>query len=233
VTHRRCRTAGFTLLELLIVIGVILLLVAIAVVGFNAFERAASERQTKVTMESLRSLLAGYERQVGAGGIGQLDLMAATGNGDPFAVAPTAATPPYIAMTKAPGDVNPGAPDRAAFDDYNSPDFGKLATRNVMAVLRRVPDNKRMMEAMPPKTILSVRNLSNPPPAGLTPIVADGWGNPILFVPDGGLSGVKINGTVLPAGQEIRSPDRRPFFASAGPDGNFQEGDDNVYSFQN
>ena len=30
----------------------------------------------------------------------------------------------------------------------------------------------------------------------------------------------------------IRSPDNRPFFASAGPDGDFSKGDDNLYSFE-
>jgi hypothetical protein len=30
----------------------------------------------------------------------------------------------------------------------------------------------------------------------------------------------------------IRSPDGRSFWASAGPDGNFQTGDDNIYSFE-
>jgi len=31
----------------------------------------------------------------------------------------------------------------------------------------------------------------------------------------------------------IKAPDNRPFFVSAGPDGNFATGDDNVYSFEN
>ncbi|MGH7213995.1 MAG: hypothetical protein ACREIT_04460, partial [Tepidisphaeraceae bacterium] len=30
-----------------------------------------------------------------------------------------------------------------------------------------------------------------------------------------------------------RSPDKRPFFASAGEDGDFSKGDDNLYSFEN
>ena len=33
--------------------------------------------------------------------------------------------------------------------------------------------------------------------------------------------------------RQIRSPDNRPFWASAGPDGNFCTGDDNMYSFEN
>ena len=33
--------------------------------------------------------------------------------------------------------------------------------------------------------------------------------------------------------RQIRSPDNRPFWASAGPDGDFRTGDDNMYSFEN
>ncbi len=32
---------------------------------------------------------------------------------------------------------------------------------------------------------------------------------------------------------KIVSPDKRPFWASAGPDGNINNGDDNIYSFEN
>jgi hypothetical protein len=38
----------------------------------------------------------------------------------------------------------------------------------------------------------------------------------------------------LPAGFNplVTAPGNRPFFASAGPDGDFQSPDDNVYSFE-
>ncbi len=80
------------------------------------------------------------------------------------------------------------------------------------------------------------------------PVLLDGWGNPIIFVPGGILgNGAAINadGTVIPgsgsmhssavsapAGYQVRSPDGRPFFASAGPDGDFSKADDNLYSFE-
>jgi hypothetical protein len=81
----------------------------------------------------------------------------------------------------------------------------------------------------------------------------DGWGNPILFVPASGLhvrvlngastykptdatqnyiivspeGSVSGNGTATPVVTKIG----KPFWASAGPDGDFTKGDDNLYSF--
>src|SRR5205823_6413128 len=88
------------------------------------------------------------------------------------------------------------------------------------------------------------------PPAFPGPVLLDGYGNPIVFVPAAGLSevdrggqhGTTIDGTLGP----IRGRDGKPFWASAGADGKFtgvpvtgvpnpkpawNEGDDNVYSF--
>jgi prepilin-type N-terminal cleavage/methylation domain-containing protein len=84
------------------------------------------------------------------------------------------------------------------------------------------------------------------------PVLLDGWGDPIIFV-SGGLLGATApnpanlnpNGTVIPgtgaiqsgSGSsaitlQVKSPDGRPFWASAGPDGDFSQGDDNMYSFE-
>ena len=87
------------------------------------------------------------------------------------------------------------------------------------------------------------------------PVILDGWGNPIIFVPASGLHIRVLNGkstynptdvtqnyimispegtvtnqyTAAPAVTKVG----RPFFASAGPDGDFTRGDDNIYSFEN
>jgi len=84
----------------------------------------------------------------------------------------------------------------------------------------------------------------------IAPLLLDGWGNPIIFVP---ASGLRVNlqdpanssqtmpwivvspeGRVLNNGQATAAVSQpgRPFFASAGPDGDFSKGDDNVYSFE-
>ena len=83
----------------------------------------------------------------------------------------------------------------------------------------------------------------------------DAWGNPIIFVGSQGLKGVYVGkkpntygtiaqdfdpprqmivtsaGTIDPKITTAIPAGVRPFFASAGPDGNFHTGDDNVYSF--
>lgn len=75
----------------------------------------------------------------------------------------------------------------------------------------------------------------------ILPIPLDAWGNPIIFVPSGLGKGATWTGKgAIPPGElgtggrpfTQTSPDGRPFFASAGPDGDFSKGDDNIYSFE-
>ncbi len=84
-------------------------------------------------------------------------------------------------------------------------------------------------------------------------MLLDGWNNPIIFVPATGLHVQMLNGAsaysgavtqnwiiVSPEGRvtgngtanPIVTTPGRPFWASAGPDGDFSKGDDNIYSFE-
>lgn len=90
-------------------------------------------------------------------------------------------------------------------------------TLEIMRAMRRVPANQAAIERMGPKAL---RGGTDPP------TINDGWGNRIEYIRPAGLNTV-VNGTNV----TIRSPDGRPFFASAGPDGDMNKGDDNVYSF--
>jgi len=88
------------------------------------------------------------------------------------------------------------------------------------------------------------------------PMLRDGWDNPIIFVPASGLrvrllldknendwsdatqtriitSGGDLKVTIPPQPPQPLPAGAKPFFASAGPDGDFSTGDDNVYSFGN
>lgn len=82
------------------------------------------------------------------------------------------------------------------------------------------------------------------------PLVLDGWNNPIIFVPASGLvvrlkgnaNDYKSTGNITrvitsaglydPAVVTQIPANTRPFWASAGPDGVFWQGDDNLYSFE-
>lgn len=91
------------------------------------------------------------------------------------------------------------------------------------------------------------------------PVLVDSWGNPIIYVPPAGLSGITFKDRQPPLGATswvITSararvmynsssktnpqdadyynfdPGATGFWASAGPDGDFTTGDDNLYSFE-
>ena len=132
-------------------------------------------------------------------------------------------------------------------DPANRDGLAVQHTQWVYLKLRSVPANRDVMTKLPPEKVYTSPNPPVQPPSApalgsavtSVPIVLDSWGNPIIFVPRAGLSGVRKlpteNNGVVTYGQTnltIKSPDGRPFFASAGEDGDFSKGDDNVYSFE-
>lgn len=96
-----------------------------------------------------------------------------------------------------------------------------------------------------------MKNKDTKPQENAIPVLLDGWGNPIIFVPGGTLglpkggNSLNADGT-MPVGKggmasgtgmgalwtQASSPNGRPFFASAGPDGDFSKADDNLYSYE-
>ena len=140
-------------------------------------------------------------------------------------------------------------------------------TGQVMVILMRLPAVAQRVAKVP-----STKLLTLPAPGGANqlafsvgdgnlagPVLLDGWDNPIIFVPAGGLvtkvSGtpdgspvlVRSSGTIVLDGKPYTAKNPpplkdsdRPFWASAGPDGDFygssltktNGGDDNIYSFQ-
>ena len=99
VRHRR---QAFTLVELLVVIGIILLLITIGVLGFQHVEKVGSEKSTKARFETCNSILSEYEASVGT-------LNAIEGAG-PSATPPSIYQSPQYTNTSGqcvnPGDVN-------------------------------------------------------------------------------------------------------------------------------
>lgn len=242
--HRR---SAFTLLEILVVIGIILVLVGMAVIGFNQLDRNANGKSTRVTLGNLQSLLTEFDAETG--GIDSLGTNGPTPFPYPGGVYYPVPGPPaqsgplgYVATGTAIGvtDVNPGTTDRTGTAVKN--------TWYVLAALMKLPKNRDMILKLPPKQFL-LDSSGNPyvpggAPAGVQgAVLVDGWKNPIIFVPSTGIM-VWVTGQSAPF--LIKSKDGRPFFASAGPDGDFSadnastlpsgrspKADDNLYSFEN
>ena len=252
------RRRGFTLLEILVVIGIILLLVGIGVIGFRALDQ--SGRVTETTLKNLQAMLGEYEAMtalreqppyayVGGSRVEAAKLKEAGGSFWELQAMINAAT-------GGNGDVKSGSKPRYEWDAVAN-------TQVALMMFNRVPANKQLMTQFPSR---QVHGTPSGPKGGKLapdkaddridpPLILDAWGNPIVFVGKYGLQGVNLlpksgatgggttsaaqyefpNRTILSTGHMKTgdTPPRsaRPFFASAGPDGDFRTGDDNVYSF--
>jgi len=256
----RLRRKAFTTLELLVVIGIILLLMAISVLGFRHFDRLASAKQTRAQLNICKNLLIEYERVSGFKYIEEGGLP--VNNTTP----PPTQYPIYLdpvnarAMLQANQLVAGPSADVGSHTSSASARYSSRAvqnTRYVMTVLARVPGNRNTITNVPTNRILEPTPGMAQAPTLDQAMILDGWGNPIIFVPAGGMVVevkdptntsqtiqfvVRSSGT-FPLSQLPQHPTTamdRPFFASAGQDGRFTSnpgqndggGEDNVYSFQ-
>jgi prepilin-type N-terminal cleavage/methylation domain-containing protein len=202
-------TSGFTLVEMLVVISIILLLLTIGILGYRSMERSGAEKQTRINLTNAESLL---KQMTSLGNISRLE-----GPSD------------YSPAPLYPFDSN-GNPQM--IDPPSSQAAALALARNAMAVMVRHPDIKKAVAALPPQMMYTPPNGTpnpNDPPA-----MIDAWGNPLVFVPSGGLRNVQLEAggtaTVTSSGA-VNNPQNRPFFVSAGPDGKYETGADNFYSF--
>ena len=152
----------------------------------------------------------------------------------------------------APALVEPG--DEAADAAGQTARTGSAAVLNtqiVMYLASQVPANKTLLATLGPDEVMRVPDQSDSADYDEedVPVLLDAWGNPIIFVPASGLRDVNLGeppapfvitsakvyratGTTDVLTDGFLAPNARPFFASAGPDGNFSLGDDNLYSFE-
>jgi prepilin-type N-terminal cleavage/methylation domain-containing protein len=209
---RRQPRGGFTLIEMLVVIGIILLLMTIGVLGFRSMERSNTEKATRTALVNGEALLKEMNS------VGALALIEGP--------ADASQAPVYVTGSNV---ANPGA--------VGSTGSGRTAAitncQKMMRVLRANPKNRTAIANLP-------SNLLMPTPSGGTPydppVLIDAWGFPLIYVPSGGMTGVNFadngatNQTITSSGA-TNSPQNRGFWASAGPDGDFSTGGDNLYSF--
>jgi prepilin-type N-terminal cleavage/methylation domain-containing protein len=210
----RRRRHAFTLIEMLVVIGVILILMSLAVIGYQVVEKAAAANQTKTTLNNLNAMLS--------------ELDAAEGS---------TALPTYGPATGGIGAAITGwtvgdVSGQGAVTDRT----GIIVSQTALAVasLLRVANNQKAFSQLPSSKVMTFSNGT----VTSGSVLLDGWDNPIIYVPSGGIWVDVTTGGSSPTLVLITSRDKRPFFASAGPDGDFgavsatspTAGDDDVYS---
>jgi len=250
------------MIELLCVIGIIVVLVAMVAFGINKVLDSGRRSTTKVTLENLRSMLSEFETTTK--GLSRQSYMYRNGaripasaggpippgmdiwrDGDPTDGVASAANPEGD-PENSPGDVQKGSGDAGR---YNSDAI--LNTQAVIGLMKGAPavattlnqlPTSQLMEKVPTGTTTNLTRDANN--VAVPPVVLDGWGNPIIFVPASGLYNVHFssdqNGAAphlitsskmrVPNGNNDRANVRvdRPFFASAGPDGVFGYVDTNL-----
>ncbi len=202
---------AFTLIEMLVVIGILMLLVGMTFLGLNAYRGTMESKATRVSLENCRAMLNEYLQK---GQVATLDAIYISAGVSP------------LDATKATSYIELPLPPHDAYLDF---------THQVMGQLLALPANRAITSKLPAEQLKNDPGYSPPPPPppplhdAHGPLILDAGGVPIIYVPSGGLSNVTVGGTV----KTITSPDGRPFFAAAGNDGKFDAGDDNIYSFEN
>jgi type II secretory pathway pseudopilin PulG len=192
---RRVRRA-FTVIELLIVIGIITLLVTFLFYAYNHVVNDTKIRDTRTAMETANALLNNYEQAT------QFTKTLPTLYSSNFPWTGGASVPPNEPFVisfwtggftgsgePAAGNINPGSLKPG---DYPQQIIDTIC---VMYALEALPENQTILNNIPTNKKESIQvNLTSTPSASNTPVqvtlLLDGWGNPILFVPADGLYGV-------------------------------------------
>jgi prepilin-type N-terminal cleavage/methylation domain-containing protein len=234
----RQQNRGFSLIELLAVIAIIVVLVGIVFVGMKYVTGTASGKSTQTTLGNLQSMLSALDIQ-SRGALDQIDAAYAKYQTDNSVDVHPIVLPTTTANVTIPQD--PAAPATTP-PGYRYAPFVQVTGTIAMQKVVSLPENRAALGKISTKmlpTWLIATSTFTPSP---TNIYLDAWGNPIIYVPTGGLEGVtlqaqsgkiyRVQSNGMTETSDTAKTNARPFFASAGPDGDFVKGDDNIYSFE-
>lgn len=241
---RRAGRRGFTLIEMMVTISILLLLMGIVTAGLYSVIGGNQRRQTEAILKRAQAFTAEISNTKQAR--------------DSFY---------QRVMWTTYGVATPSATSTAGSTAASSASATEAV--KISSFLLTFKPNRDAASKLPPRNLGDMPAAARAAFTGtdgqlLANALMDTWGNPILFVPDGyeylnptsnisqpvaaagGLTGIYSTvsnsywGASAPAGSpsgaakaddRFRAPDRRPFWFSAGPDGNYATHDDNVYSF--
>ncbi len=199
------RGTAFTLVELLIVIGVILILMAITIPTIQTIVIQAKTRETRVVMQSAAAMLA------------ELDAHSAISS------LPVLATPVWATAN---GDVSDGD---SANDRLSTP---VQQTGQALAVMLALPGNQDAFMKLPSAQRSTINVGGNALPMLLdgwgNPIILVPATGMVVSTGGGATTPLIVSSRTVNGADKTN----RMYFASAGADGNFYNaGDDNLYSF--
>jgi type II secretory pathway pseudopilin PulG len=209
------------MIELLVVIGIILILIGLFFAGAKLVTEQARERDTKSMLETCKTMFENYR---------QATKLARYPAGISFG--PPGTITWYTAQETAIGAASPEALGLLpAPQQLSSTPVILLDSAYVFYAMESLPENQTIIADLPASKRI---NVYLPGSTTQVSLPLDGWGNVILFVPGGGLTGVFVdpadNGgsTQIITSEGVQpstwSPSAtvnpcKPFFVSAGPDG--------------
>jgi prepilin-type N-terminal cleavage/methylation domain-containing protein len=211
--HRR----GFSLVEILVVVGILAVLITLAVVGFKVVGGVSKDKVTQTALENCKSLVNEFELTGGKELLDSGYIAASLATGTAWRWEPADAT---TGLATDFNNVRMNTPDtiRTSGAVETNPDTRLIRERvlrdETARVLKRLmnnPKNRAAIEAMPADHVMKVRfpndaNLNTLPtvtngvadyPATANYLIdgvvlLDGYGKPIYFVPPGGLIHVNL-----------------------------------------
>jgi len=230
---RQVLRRAMTLVEMLTAIGIIAILISMLVLGINFVSARAKTDKTRTMLQNLRSMMTEFEAKGGRADM--IDLPFRTPNGD------------WIVVRRAVAPAGKLIEGNSLRHPSGNPALGD--TQAVIGALIAMPSNRKIVDNLPHDVFLMQPN--QPEQAYKPPLFLDGWGNPIMYAPrraaplpknpntapskprpkdnelEWGVEGLTINGE---SGYFLQPADGKGLWISAGPDGDFSTGDDNVYS---
>ncbi len=252
--RRRAVAPGFTLIELLVVLLILSIISAMVVVGLSSVLGSNERRVTEGRLALLETMVENYRQQTTTGSGQGLtsnsrSLPAASEPAHDFPIGDRAS---LSQAAKALLDATPAEPDNVLSDT-------QLVMRQLLAVPANrelaadqpadflqesfrwpTADRDSETDGVGDDTGLRLNDFTAAEPTLTTAVPTDAQDNVILFASSNGLI-VDGDGLIRPDGPWWNAPSRstsisvvardgRPFFFSAGADGNPKTHEDNVYS---